>query len=55
MIGGVLADCCVVQAAIAAGQDWDRIKHLHVPAEEAEKFGRKKKNATPDEGFSGVN
>ena len=34
------------------GEDFERIKHLDVTADEAERLQRKKKKKTPNEGFS---
>ena len=42
------------QEAEARGEDFDRVKFMDTPAEEADKIGRKKRNADPDQGFSGM-
>jgi hypothetical protein len=50
----LLSHDCVVQEAEARGEDFNRVKYLDTPAEEADKIGRKKKNANPDQGFAGL-
>ena len=48
-----LFNCYSPQEAEARGEDFERVKFLDTPAEDAEKIGRKKKKANPDTGFAG--
>jgi len=40
------------QEALDRGEDYDRVKHLDITADEAERLQRKKKKKNPDTGFS---